>query len=88
MDWLFKTLSETEIYGWEEWIGAWFFYFSIAFLIFELIRYLTLKQMRWSLVGDTITNYLTLFMFLGRELRSSCRALYHCVLHGCRVRRF
>ncbi len=34
MDWLFKTLSETEIYGWEEWIGEWFFYFSIAFLVF------------------------------------------------------
>ncbi len=64
MDWLLKTLSETEIYAWEEWIGTWFFYFSIAFLTFELIRYSVLKQMKWSLVGDIITNYLTLFMFL------------------------
>lgn len=63
MDWAFTTLSELEIYGWEEWIGAWFFYFSIAFLGFEFVRYLVLRKLKWSLIGDTVTNYLTLVMF-------------------------
>ncbi|MCI5044947.1 MAG: sterol desaturase family protein [Aquisalinus sp.] len=65
MDWLFQTLTEAEVYGWEEWLGGLFFYFSIAFLAFELIRYIVLKQLKWSMIGDTITNYLTLVMFIG-----------------------
>lgn len=64
MDGLFKTLTDMEVYGWEEWIGTWFFYFSIAFLAFEFIRYMVIKKLKWSLIGDTITNYLTLFMFI------------------------
>lgn len=64
MDWLFTSIAELEISWWEEWVGAWFFYFSIAFLIFEFIRYIVLKQFKWSLAGDTLTNYLTLAMFI------------------------
>ncbi|MEM7327507.1 MAG: sterol desaturase family protein [Pseudomonadota bacterium] len=68
MEWAFKTLSEMEISGLEEWIGAWFFYISFAFLAFELIRYLVLRKLKWSMIGDTITNYLTLYMFLAISL--------------------
>ncbi len=63
MEWTLKTLSEVEVYGWEEWIGTWFFYFSVVFLGFELLRYLVLRKLKWSMIGDTITNYLTLVMF-------------------------
>ena len=64
MDWLFHPLTETEIYGWETWIGDWFFVFAIAFLIFELVRYAAIKKLKWSMIGDTITNYITLAAFI------------------------
>lgn len=63
MDWLLKPLSETEIYGWEVWLGDWFFTFAIVFLLFELIRYFFKKKLSWKLLGDTVTNYVTLIMF-------------------------
>ncbi|MEM8813746.1 MAG: sterol desaturase family protein [Pseudomonadota bacterium] len=53
-----------ELYGWEEWLSTWFFYFSLAFLAFEFLRYFLLRKLKWSLVGDTITNYQTLVMFI------------------------
>ncbi|MDG1858772.1 MAG: hypothetical protein P8I94_06700 [Emcibacteraceae bacterium] len=65
MDWLFFKLSEDEIYGWETYIGDWFFVFALAFLAFELVRYLFLKKMSWKLAGDTVTNYITLGMYIG-----------------------
>lgn len=65
MDWLLRTLSETEIYGWETYIGDWFFVFALGFLAFELIRYAVFKKLSWALIGDTITNYITLVLFIG-----------------------
>lgn len=63
MDALFAPLSEAEIYGWEQWIGDWFFVVAMAFLVFELIRYAVIKKLNWSLVGDTITNFITTAAF-------------------------
>ncbi len=64
MEWLRTTLSETEVYEWETIIGDWFFVFALGFLAFELLRYLVFKKLSWRLIGDTITNYLTLTMFI------------------------
>jgi len=65
MDWLRNTLTETEVYGWETFIGDWFFVFALGFLAFEMLQYLLFKKLSWKLLGDTITNYLTLAMFIG-----------------------
>jgi len=65
MDWLFKSLTEDEVYGWETYLGDWFFVFALGFLALEFVRYAILKKTSWKLVGDTITNYITLAMFIG-----------------------
>ncbi|MEO0439195.1 MAG: sterol desaturase family protein [Pseudomonadota bacterium] len=65
MDWFFTVIDEAEIYSWETWLGDWFFFLSFALLAFELIRYLVLRRFSWSLIGDSLTNYLTLTMFIG-----------------------
>lgn len=64
MDWLFSPLSETQISGLETQIGDWFFVFALAFLACELVRYAVTKKLSWTLIGDTITNYITLAMFV------------------------
>jgi len=68
MDWLRNTLTETEIYGWETYIGDWFFVIALGFLAFELIRYAVVKKLSWKIIGDTITNYVTLAMFMGLNI--------------------
>jgi len=65
MDWLRNSLTEAEVYGWETFIGDWFFVFALGFLAFELLRYIVFKKLSWQLIGDTITNYITLAMFIG-----------------------
>ena len=64
MDWLWAAMSESEIFGWETFLDDWFFVFSFAFLTFELVRYFFKKKLTWSLMGDTVVNYITLFMFI------------------------
>ena len=68
MDWLRKTLTETEIYEWETYIGDWFFVIALGFLVFEFIRYALIKKLSWKIVGDSLTNYITLAMFMGLNL--------------------
>lgn len=65
MEYLTQQMTEMEVYGWEEWIGNWFFLLSLIYLAFELIRYVFIKQFNFNLLGDTVTNFLTLFMFIG-----------------------
>jgi len=65
MDWLLRTLSENDIAGWETFIGDWFFVIAMAFLLFELIRYAIKRKLSGTLIGDTLTNFVTLALFLG-----------------------
>ncbi|WP_422362506.1 sterol desaturase family protein [Pyruvatibacter mobilis] len=65
MDWLVGIVSEAEISEWEAVIGDWFFVLAFGFLAVELVRYAVLKRLDWTLIGDTITNYITLILFLG-----------------------
>ena len=60
-----EKFTEWEIYFWETVIDEWFFYFAMAFLAFELVRLVLKKTMTWNILGDTITNFLTLVGFLG-----------------------
>ena len=64
MDWLTRPMAELAVYDWEEFLGEWFFYLSLAFLAFELLRYVVIKKMNWTLAGDTVANFVTLGMFL------------------------
>jgi len=48
----------------ETFIDDWFFVFASAFLAFELVRYTIHKKLSWTLIADTVTNYLTLAAFV------------------------
>ena len=48
--------------------GEYFFAASIVFLMFELIRYVIKKQLSKGLIADTVTNFITLAMFIGVNL--------------------
>ena len=65
MDWLLTSLSEAELYGWELFIGDYFFVFATLLLVFELLRYLARKEMTKTVFGDVLSNYVTLAMFMG-----------------------
>ncbi|MEM7358584.1 MAG: sterol desaturase family protein [Pseudomonadota bacterium] len=62
---LLLRLSEEEIYYWETVIADYFFIASLVFLAFELIRYLVNKRLGRDLVADTVTNFITLALFIG-----------------------
>lgn len=68
MEWLFATIAEDDLYAWETWIGDWFFVFAAGFLVFEFIRYIAVKKLRWSMIGDAVTNYMTLAAFIAINL--------------------
>ncbi|MGB1297535.1 MAG: sterol desaturase family protein [Psychrobium sp.] len=63
MDFLFNKMSEFEIYGWELWIGDWFFVIAMGLFLIELIVIAAKKQMSWNLLGDSLTNFVTLTAF-------------------------
>lgn len=65
MDLLFSKISELEIYGWELWIGDWFFALAMTLFVNELIIVTAKKKMSWNLLGDSLTNFVTLTAFAG-----------------------
>ncbi len=65
MEWWQIPISEDEIQVWEAFLNDWFFVIALAFLGFELIRYGFLRKLSWKLMGDTLTNFITLGLFLG-----------------------
>lgn len=65
MDWLFSPISAHYIEWLERFVDDWFFVFALGFLVFELARYAIYKKLSWTLIGDTITNYVTLALFIG-----------------------
>ena len=64
MDLLYQTFSIGEIYVWEELLNNWVFMGSLVLLGLEFIRYIVKRRLTLDLLGDTVTNYVTLFMFL------------------------
>lgn len=62
---LFRELNEDSIFYWETVIADSFFVVSLGFLAFELLRYIIKKQFSKGLAADTVTNFITLGMFIG-----------------------
>lgn len=79
MQFLQNTYSEWDVYEWEIIIGEWSFYVALTFLAFELLRYFFKKKMTKNILGDTITNFVTLGMFIGINFALS--GLYIGVLY-------
>ncbi len=65
MAFLEQTFSEWQLYAWDEQINDWFFLIFLAFLGFELLRLLVKKALTWNVIGDTVTNFVTLTAFIG-----------------------
>ncbi|WP_306114660.1 MULTISPECIES: sterol desaturase family protein [unclassified Roseovarius] len=65
MEWLLTPVSAGYLEWLETFINDWFFVFALAFLAFEFVRYAIYKKLSWTLVGDTLTNYITLAFFIG-----------------------
>lgn len=63
MDFLNQVFSGNQVFFWETRIADWFFYASILFLLFELVRLLVRKSLNWQVIGDTLTNFVTFFAF-------------------------
>lgn len=65
MELLTTPLSVMEISMRQEWIENGFFYFSLGFLAFEFVRCLFLRKMSLAMLGDAVTSFITLAMFIG-----------------------
>lgn len=61
---LFSPISTAWLEWLETFVDDWFFVFALAFLLFELVRYAIYKKLSWMLIGDTVTNYITLAAFI------------------------
>lgn len=64
MDFLLRPVTDLELMLWEQSLDYWVFALALGFLGFELVRYLVLKRLNWTLVGDAVTNFITLGFFL------------------------
>ena len=63
MEFLNRALTDLEIYGWDEYINYWFFLAMMAFFAIELIVLAVKKKFTWNLLGDSITNFITLLSY-------------------------
>jgi len=60
MDFLNQRLTDLHMYGWEEFINNWFFAITISLFVIELLIIALQKTMSWNLLGDSVTNFITL----------------------------
>ncbi|WP_299771126.1 sterol desaturase family protein [uncultured Pseudoteredinibacter sp.] len=63
MEFLQQRLTDLELFGWDEYINYWFFLAMMALFAFELIVMAFKKAVTWNLIGDSITNFITLFAY-------------------------
>ncbi len=64
MDFLLTPIPLPQLTDFETWVNDWVFVLSFAFLGVELVRYAVQKRLNWSLLGDTISNYITFAGFI------------------------
>lgn len=64
MEILLAPLSTDWLLKMEVFINDWFFVLALGFLGFEMIRYRVVRKLSWMLIGDTLTNYVTLALFI------------------------
>ena len=65
MAFLNDAIPAYRIYEWEVLLGDWVFLAMSAFLLFELARLAVKKALSWNVIGDTVTNFVTLLAFIG-----------------------
>lgn len=63
MDFLLEAQTALNISTWADFFNDWFLVVFTVFLAFEFLRYIAIKKMSWNVIGDTITNYITLLAF-------------------------
>lgn len=65
MEWLHTVFTPEQVYAWETWLGDWGLVVFAGMFVLEMLRLAFLRKLSWDMVGDGITNYLTLLMFGG-----------------------
>ena len=60
-----SPISASTLEWLEAYIDDWFFVFALGFLVLEFLRYWLRRQLSWTLLGDAVTNYITLAFFIG-----------------------
>ncbi len=68
METLLKSIDPAWVEYWDATTNNWFFVGALVFLALEFIRYAMMGRISWDLIGDTVTNYITLGMFIGVNL--------------------
>lgn len=64
MEFLNTVLDPEIVSAWEQWISDWSFYVFLGAFAVELVRLAFMRKLTWNMVGDGITNYITLGFFL------------------------
>lgn len=65
MEFLSQVHPAELFYYYERFVDDWFFVIAMALFVLEMLRYTLKKQMSKDLIGDSITNYITLVFFIG-----------------------
>ncbi|PSW17667.1 sterol desaturase family protein [Photobacterium sanctipauli] len=65
MDWLTFPWSDTDVYSLEVWVQDWSFVLFLGIFGLELIRLSFKKLISWRILGDAVTNFITLYLFIG-----------------------
>ena len=62
---LLAPFASDQLWDLEAFLADWFFVISLGLLAIELARYAFLKKLGWSLVGDTLANFVTQALYIG-----------------------
>ncbi|WP_164115740.1 sterol desaturase family protein [Sphingorhabdus sp. Alg239-R122] len=81
MNFLFESINPSWVEYWDVILNDWFFVGALIFLTLEFIRYRMKGRLGSDIVGDTITNYITLAMFIGINLLV-LSGLYYLFVYG------
>jgi len=65
---LFDPISSSLVEQWDSSINTWFFVGALGFLMLEFVRYAVRGKLTFDLIGDAVTNYITLAMFIAINL--------------------
>ena len=77
MEFFTQSISQEEVFGWFDYINDWSpIYIILPFFVIELIRYGILNRLNWNIIGDSITNIITLIAFLATEIILGALILY------------
>ena len=64
MEFMSQIFSEATIIFTETWVDDNFVLIAVAIFLIELIRYAFKKKLSWNMLGDSATNFVTLFFLL------------------------